>query len=302
MKNKFIVAILVLGICTSFIACGKKDNVVEKETESATEQETEVTTEYNTESNTESDTESNTESNTENDTESTSDYGYSACTSKSVQEVEDFAKQITVYFQNEDWKSLADNTYFPNTINNKYYDSKEKFLNTDWSKEFSEEFKKSVADAKTTELFCNWQGIMMADGEIWINEIDNKLMVSTINFYDGSNKADASSGIVGHWVLDMAKTEENLKNYGSLQEIFGTGIHVGATLDINADNTFELELALADAWKGTYNQDENMINVQYKDLTGENVEAVFSYEMIDDELYIISEYADEQMYWTKLAE
>ena len=31
MKNKFIVAILVLGICTSFIACGKKDNVVEKE-------------------------------------------------------------------------------------------------------------------------------------------------------------------------------------------------------------------------------------------------------------------------------
>ena len=45
-----------------------------------------------------------------------------------------------------------------------------------------------------------------------------------------------------------------------------------------------------------------MINVQYKDLTGENVEAVFSYEMIDDELYIISEYADEQMYWTKLAE
>ena len=51
-----------------------------------------------------------------------------------------------------------------------------------------------------------------------------------------------------------------------------------------------------------FSQDENMINVQYKDLTGENVEAVFSYEMIDDELYIISEYADEQMYWTKLAE
>lgn len=294
MRNKFIVAILVLGICTSFWACGKTDTIVEKETESATEQETEVATGNN--------TESNTESNTENDTESTSDYDYSACTSKSVQEVEDFAKQITVYFQNQDWKSLADNTYFPNTINNKYYDSKEKFLNTDWSKEFSEEFKKSVADAKTTELFCNWQGIMMADGEIWINEIDNKLMVSTINFYDGSNKADASSGIVGHWVLDMAKTEENLKNYGSLQEIFGTGIHVGASLDINSDNTFEMSLALSDQWEGTYDQDENLINLKYTDITGESAEATFSFEMIDDQLYIISEYADEQMYWTKLAE
>lgn len=227
---------------------------------------------------------------------------YSVCTDKTVQEVESFAKQVSEYFVSEDWNSLAQIIYYPITINEKYYADKEKFLAEDWSNAFSASFKKSISEAQTSNMFANWQGISFADGGIWINEFGSDLYVSSINYYDGTNVADESSGIVGHWNLDLKKTEDNLKEYSSAMELLGSGAHIGGSLDINEDGTFELSLAISDYMKGTYSQSDSEINLIYTDGFGENGETTISYENIDGTFYIISDYAGEQIFWAKLAE
>lgn len=227
---------------------------------------------------------------------------YSICTYKTAKEVESFAKLVADYYASEDWNLLAQIVHYPITINDKYYSDKDKFLAEDWSKVFSDSFKKKIAEAKTSDLFCNWQGIALADGEIWMNEIDNALYVSSINYFDGTNVEDGSSGIVGHWNFDLEMTENNLKEYSSIMEFMGSGVHIGGSLDINEDGTFELSLALADYMKGTYSQSDNEINLSYTDGFGETGETTIAYENVDGSFYIISEYAGEQIFWNKLAE
>lgn len=44
-----------------------------------------------------------------------------------------------------------------------------------------EDFYDSIEKETCTEMFCNWQGIMLGNGEIWIAEIDGELKVTAIN-------------------------------------------------------------------------------------------------------------------------
>lgn len=227
---------------------------------------------------------------------------YSICTYKTAKEVENFAKLVTDYFANEDWNSLGKIVNYPIIINDKYYADMDKFLDEDWSKAFSSSYIKRISEAQTSNLFCNWQGIALADGEIWINEIDSDLYVSSINYYDGSNVGYESSGIVGHWIFDLEMTQANLKEYSSVMEFLGSGVHTGGSLDINADGTFELSLAISDYMQGTYSQNENEIALSYTDGFGENGETTITYEKIDGISYIISEFEGEKIFWVKLAE
>lgn len=227
---------------------------------------------------------------------------YSICTDKTAQEVVSFVKLVTEYYANEDWNSLAQVINYPIVINDKYYVDMDNFLAEDWSKAFSEFYKKTISEAQTSNLFCNWQGIALANGEIWINEIDSDLYVSSINYYDGTNVGYENSGIVGHWICDLEKTENILKEYASIMELLGSGVHAGSSLDINEDGTFELSLAIADYMQGTYVQNENDITFIYTDGFGDAGETTITYENIDEISYIISEFAGEQFFWTKLAE
>lgn len=323
MKKKIVMSIMVASMLVGLCACtssnaDKGDNNAQTGTEKTTEHDTQNsemnTTEKTSESATE-DTEKNTEKDTEKSSENPADTQnseandseteqseYSVATDKSTAEVEDFAKKITADFKNKDWQSLAEKISYPITINEKYYANKDKFTKNDWSKEFSAEFIDNVANAKTSDLFCNWSGIMLDDGSVWFLEEGDKLVISAINYNDGSNKPDSSSGIVGHFKLDMNMTEKNLKNYSSLQEMFGTGIQLGGNMSINEDNTFSMSLALEQELSGTYDQDENVINVKAKDERGDEEELTMSFETIDGTFYIISECYGENIYWTKLAE
>ena len=323
MKKKIVMSIMVASMLAGLCACtgsnaAKDDNKAQTSTEKTTEHDTqnsemnatekasESATEY-TEKNTEKDTEKSSEKpadtqNSEADDSETEKSGYSAATDKSDAEVEDFAKKITEDFKNKDWQSLAEKISYPITINEKYYADKDKFTKNDWSKEFSDEFIDNVAKAKTSDLFCNWSGIMLDDGSVWFVQDGDKLVISAINYNDGNNKPDSSSGIVGHFKLDMNMTEKNLKNYSSLQEMFGTGIQLGGSMSINEDNTFSMSLALEQELSGTYDQDENVINVKAKDESGNEEELTMSFETIDGTFYIKSECSGESIYWTKLAE
>ena len=311
MKKKLLMMIMTAGISISFAACQNLSDVKQENVNTETESETQSLLGLEGIRNTENveDTQNVSETTPESEEEnsqvvnSEAEEGkYGACTSKSDEEVEAFVKEIITYFEKEDWESLADHISYPITINEKYYKNKEKFLKTDWSKTFSQNYKNSVINALPMDMFCNWQGIMLDNGLLWFIEEDNQLVVSAINYHDGTNQPDESTGVVGHWELDQSKTEEELNTYSSLMEIFGTGIHVGATLDITSEGTFEMSLALAEYNQGTYQQDENLLMLKYKDMNGTDVETDIVFENIDGKMYIISEYAGEKMYWSKLAE
>lgn len=285
MKKKIISVIIAMGLIATFGACAKSDAVIE--TKEATGEERKV-----------AETETTTETTTEPATEQAD---YSVCTDFSAEEVEAFAEQITGYVANKDWISLAEYVFFPMSINDKYYDSKEAFLQNDWSSEFSEEFIRTVGNAETKNMFSNWSGITLANGEIFINEIDGKLMVGAINYFDGTNQADQTTGAIGHWKMDVEKTEENLKNHDNLMEIFGSSIALGGTMSVNSDGTFEMALPVQ-LLSGTYMQDESSLFLQYVTDYEEEGEMTVLCELFDDELYIVSEYDGEEIYWRKLAE
>lgn len=312
MKRKIVLMSMIAILSLTFVACGKEDKPaegapeVQKEVETQKVAETQKVPETQKAETPEQETEKATEVETEVEADTQEDAKeesiYSVCTSKSTEEVEAFAKKVTEYFEKEDWAALAECIYYPITINEKYYDSKEKFLKTDWSKKFSEEYKKNIVSAEINNMMCNWQGIILADGLIWISENDDVLTVSRINYFDGTSQADAATGIVGHWELDYEKTEKNLVNAGSLRDIFGTGIDVGGSLAINGDGTFSLSLGLEEPISGAYDQDENIVNLYYKDQDGNTQESFITFEVVDDKLVVTSEFEDEQLYWKKLEE
>ena len=55
----------------------------------------------------------------------------------------------------------------------------------------------------------------------------------------------------GNWRLAGTKTEDHLKEFGDLQEMFGTGIHEGSQMTIGADGSFSFYLGIALGGEGT---------------------------------------------------
>lgn len=288
MNLKNISGLIVAIACIALTSCSKEDVTQEEviEFETVTQPTETVTIE---------------EVNTEEILNQNQNY-YSVCTSKSKDEVESFAKQLVNYFEQEDWEGLSDIIRYPIMINETYYASKEAFLEKDWSNVFTQEYIESVVNAETTDLFCNWSGICFAEGLVWLGQTGDELYIDALNFYDETQKEEPSEGMLGHWVLDYEKTEKELKKHSSLQELLGTGIHAGSSLDFREDNQFSMGLAIVVGISGTYEIEEDVIKIHYSDERGNEGDDVISYVMIDEQQYIISNYAEEEMYWKKLAD
>ena len=106
--------------------------------------------------------------------------------SKSDQDVENFAAKIQSYVKSDNKAQLASLVTYPITV--KINGKPEKILNKDdfiknYSLIFYPAYKKTISNAYTKYLFVNWQGIMFGENlyNIWINEINSKLMITGIN-------------------------------------------------------------------------------------------------------------------------
>ena len=106
---------------------------------------------------------------------------YSLVTTYSSQRVEDFAKTVRHNVVNENWKALAEKVHYPITIQDQKIMTPEAFLSWMEYSPPSREFREAISGESCTGMFCNWQGICMANGEIWINEMDGSLRVSAFN-------------------------------------------------------------------------------------------------------------------------
>lgn len=112
---------------------------------------------------------------------------YSVCTSKSIWEVERFAGEVKELLLSQGWAALAEHIAYPITIGEAEYQDSAQFTEAFASRTVSPQFAEKLEQESCRFLFCNWQGIMLGNGEVWINEYpvretgESELKVTAIN-------------------------------------------------------------------------------------------------------------------------
>ena len=99
---------------------------------------------------------------------------YSVCTNYSKSEVEQFAKEIREFIIAEDWKRLSEYVVYPITIAGVTYEDSTSFLTAPFGTQLDEDSMESIRNESCTNMFCNYAGIMMGNGEVWIGEVLNE--------------------------------------------------------------------------------------------------------------------------------
>lgn len=99
---------------------------------------------------------------------------YTVCTRIPGQEVERFAAEVRQLILDQDWDSLADRLVYPILVNGEslYMDSEE-FRKDGTLLDVllgGEAFRAALEQEDCHEMFCNYQGIMLGDGQVWIGE------------------------------------------------------------------------------------------------------------------------------------
>lgn len=209
--QKKVLAMLLLGTMVIMTACGndKAENetteevttqaVTEMETTEVTEDAEENTTE--TEADTEAESteatttteevkleETATEETTTEEAASDDSNYYNLCTSCSKKEVEDFAAKVKQQIIDKDWAALSENVAYPITIVGTTYNNSEEFLAADFETLCTDRFYEGVKKAETSNMFFNWKGVIIGDGEVWFSEVLNEdntsqgLKVTALNF------------------------------------------------------------------------------------------------------------------------
>ena len=162
---------------------------IEAETQAVTESTTtkisESTTAAATEAATEKATEAGSESAEDKSSDSMTGTDYSVCSNFDEETVESFAAAVQLAVANEEWADLAELIEYPITIDDIEYNDTESFLKAIDGFGVSHEFKEAILETDTRELFARDIGIMMGNGEIWINDRQDgsNLGITSLNFF-----------------------------------------------------------------------------------------------------------------------
>ncbi len=162
---------------------------IEAETQAVTESTTtkisEGTTAAATEVTTEKATEAGSESAEDKSSDSMTGTDYSVCSNFDEETVESFAAAVQLAVANEEWADLAELIEYPITIDDIEYNDTESFLKAVDGFGVSHEFKEAILETDTRELFARDIGIMMGNGEIWINDRQDgsNLGITSLNFF-----------------------------------------------------------------------------------------------------------------------
>lgn len=96
---------------------------------------------------------------------------YAVCTSHSKEEVEMFAQKVKDYILNKDWESLAGTVAYPITVGDVECSNAEDFKKLAFDEIFTGDFYSALEDESCKDMFCNYSGIMLSDGKVWIGEV-----------------------------------------------------------------------------------------------------------------------------------
>ena len=106
---------------------------------------------------------------------------YAAATSFSAEKVETFAKIVRSNVLQKNWGALESKICFPLTAQDEELPDWQAFL--EWMNGFSlySSRWKQLEEETCQAMFCNWQGICMAEGFLWINEVEGELKITAID-------------------------------------------------------------------------------------------------------------------------
>lgn len=106
---------------------------------------------------------------------------YIQVTDLPMEEVEAFAAEVRQNVLDGDWEALAQKVSYPILIYDRQIGNAGGLVGLTIRNKVEESFVHHIEWESCRQMFCNWQGICMADGNIWINEVEGELKITAIN-------------------------------------------------------------------------------------------------------------------------
>ena len=181
---------------------------------------------------------------------------YAVATRMAASEVEAFAKIVRHNILEENWKALSDKIQYPISIQGLKVEDPWSF--SEWMKDISlgENFMKAVSNESCTGMFCNWQGICMGDGQVWINEVGGELKVTAFNMEITEEAVETAHGKQIPEVFAEVLSGERIKMAGVTNKLTieeyctqkqgDVKLDTFAVVDMDGDNVCELVCSITD--------------------------------------------------------
>lgn len=96
---------------------------------------------------------------------------YSVCTNFSKDEVEQFAREVRDLILSSNWATLSEHIAYPITMGGVHYEDSTSFLTAPFETLLSTDAMEAIQNESCTDMFCNYSGIMMGNGEVWLGEV-----------------------------------------------------------------------------------------------------------------------------------
>lgn len=106
---------------------------------------------------------------------------YSLVTELPAEEVEAFAAEIRQNVVDGNWENFAQKVNYPLPVYEREIRNAEKLMDLTTQFRVQESFVERIGQETCVRMYSSGQGIRMADGRIWINEVDGKLKITAIN-------------------------------------------------------------------------------------------------------------------------
>ena len=108
------------------------------------------------------------------ETESQNADFYAVCTGFSKSEVEQFAREVKELILSANWAGLSEHLVYPITVSGVTYEDSAAFAAAPADGLLSAGTAAALESESCVDMFCNYSGIMMGNGEVWINEVLNE--------------------------------------------------------------------------------------------------------------------------------
>lgn len=106
---------------------------------------------------------------------------------------------------------------------------------------------------------------------------------------------------IGAWHLDGQRTNESLKDYASLQEMFGTGLSTyGASMKIKEDQSFSYYIGAGIGGEGQWELEENILRALVTPYMEEGESQLLLTPVTKgEEILLTMDYDGETLYWSR---
>lgn len=216
----------------------------------------------------------------------------------SVWDIERFAKKVKKQILEGDYEGLAGECSYPIQIDGEMYISKDELLAAGALENLPQAFVDVIREETCEDMFHNWQGFMLGNGEVWISEVLNEDLSSAeikiIGFNNirkgqelteagndpvqtGTPQADPAREAYGS-VLDKLYKTYTLPDGTDLgyDEIQDLSVNQFAIYDIDQDGKEELVII----WTTTYTAGMSEIIYDYDSASGSVRTELFEYPML----------------------